>query len=313
MENGTGRSQYAAWLMMGGAMLLVGSSVVAAKLMTTRMPPMLGTWLRFLIATALLLPLLLKREGLPRALGVRVISVHLLQGFCGVFLFNTAMLYGLRHSGAVEASLLTGAIPAVTALLAALLLGERQARQVWIGIVLTVIGAMLLNLQAAPSGGTTTWLGLGLIATAVTCEALYAVLGKFVSRKMSALAITTGLSASGALLFTPFALADLTDGALSRLDLFDWALIVYFAVAVTVLAFWLFCEGLRVVPAAVAGTFTAFVPLSAVALSALLLNEPLHLVHLFAAVLILGGVTLVVWKPRRWRLPAQRSSGNRET
>lgn len=300
------RTQVYAWLMMASAMLLVGSSVVAAKLMTTRMPPMLGMWLRFLIASALLLPLLVRREGLPRRLSLPTLAVHLLQGIFGVFLFNTAMLYGLRHSGAVEAGLLTGAIPAVTALLAALLLRERQPRQVWIGISLTVAGAMLLNVQAGThAGGTTSWLGLGLIATAVVCEALYAVLGKFAGRQMSALAITTGLSLTGALLFTPFALGDIADGALRRLELADWALIIYFAVAVTVLAFWLFCAGLATVPAVVAGTFTAFVPLSAVALSALLLGESIRLPHLLAAALIFGGLTLVLWKPRRIRISAQ--------
>ena len=60
------RTQLRAYIELSSAMVFVGSFVVASKVITTGFPVFLAAMLRFAIASAILLPMLLKAEhGFP--------------------------------------------------------------------------------------------------------------------------------------------------------------------------------------------------------------------------------------------------------
>ena len=276
------------------AMIIVGSSVVAGKLITASLPVMLSSCLRFAIAAPGLVLLLLCREGRPKLPSPTDLFTLFLQALCGVFLFSVFLLYGLQHTGAIEAGLITGTLPAVTALLAVLLLRERLNGWQWAGVGSAVLGAVLLNTLNPEAAGATSSspLGIGLVFAAVVCEALFVVLGKRSDGRISALTIATAMSVLGFLMFLPFALWEARHFDFSRSTPFDWSLVAYFGLVVSVGAFWLFYAGLSRVPASVAGAFMAFLPLAAVLLSALILGEPVGIVHLAAGTCVLGGILL---------------------
>ena len=70
------------------AMVIVGSSVVAGKIMVDELPVFLASTLRFILALAILIPILYLREGgLPR-LSRRSWIMLGVQSLCGSFLFT---------------------------------------------------------------------------------------------------------------------------------------------------------------------------------------------------------------------------------
>ncbi len=287
-------SRFVPYLQLALAMAIVGSSVVAGKMITASLPVMLSSCIRFAIAAPVLIFVLLAREGRPKLPSRADIFTLLLQALCGVFLFSVFLLYGVQYTGAIEAGLITGTLPAVTSALAVLLLRERLNAWQCAGIGCAVLGAVLLNiLGPEQAGGTTSSvLGIGLVFAAVVCEALFVVLGKRTDGRVSALTIATAMSVLGFLLFLPFALWDAWHFDFSRSTFVDWSLVAYFGLVVSVGAFWLFYAGLSQVPASVAGAFMAFLPLSAVLLSALVLGEPIRPLHVVAGVCVLAGIML---------------------
>ncbi|MGS0758148.1 EamA family transporter, partial [Roseateles sp. GG27B] len=82
-----------------------------------------------------------------------------------------------------------------------------------------------------------------------------------------------------------------------------WGLLAFYAAAASVATVWLWMTGLRHVPAAQAGVFMVFLPLTT-ALVGLGLGERLGATQALAYGLALAGVVLATWPPRRRLAPA---------
>jgi len=270
-------------------MCIVGSSVVAGKLIVQSFPIFLASELRFLVATIILVPLLLIVEGMP-ALRKKDYFFLFLQALLGVFLFNVFMLYGLTQTTATEAGLITSTIPACTGLLSYFLLKEKLTKNIIIGIILATIGTLTMTAPGIFAITNTYYLSLvgnSLVFGAVICEALFMILGKFASQCVSALAISTIISCFGLILFFPFALYESRQFAYERVSFAEWGLIMYFGIVVTVIAFILMQLGLAKVSANMAGMLTGFLPISSIVLSSLVLGEAISSVQLVGCILIL--------------------------
>ncbi|WP_025025626.1 DMT family transporter [Caldalkalibacillus mannanilyticus] len=277
------------------AMTIVGSSVVAGKLLVQSFPVFLASELRFLLAVLILLPLLLYREGFP-TLTKKEVVILFLQSATGVFLFSLCMLYGLKYTTATEGGILTSTLPAVVAVIAFFILKERVSKYAMIGILLAVLGTTAVNISgifAIDQRGAAPLLGNMLILGAVISEALFIILGKSISKKITPLAISTLVSLFGVILFLPLALYEAISFDFDQMTFLDWGLILYFGIVVTVVAFVLMYQGLEQVPASTAGVLTGFLPISSVVLSSLFLKEQILWTHLVGMAFVLLAIYLV--------------------
>ncbi|UHA72195.1 DMT family transporter [Paenibacillus sp. 481] len=289
------------------AMSIVGSSVVASKMIVLSLPLWLATGMRFLIATIILVPLLLIKEGKFPVVTRKDGWSLFLQCFAGVFMFNIFMLYGLKFTTASEGGIITSTIPAVVGLIAFLFLKEKLSMLKIVGILLAITGTMAVQLlgEFTPdSRGALSWLGNLLVFASVVCEALFIILGKSVSNRFSPLAISTAMSVIGLLLFAPFAAVEAASFDFAALSLQSWLLIIYFGVVVTVIAFLLMYKGLTNVPASTAGVLTGLIPITSLILSAVLLKEQLTWVHFTAIVCVLGGITFIAYGDKKVAITA---------
>ena len=282
------------YLQLALSMCIVGSSIIAGKLLANDLPIMLSSCLRFAIASPLLIIILLATEDIPRLPSLRDFLILIMQSIAGVFLFSIFLLYGLRHTSAIEAGLIMGLLPAITAICAWIILREKINFWQALGILFAASGAILLNTYSvstteAPSSTIT---GTILVFAAVICEALFAIFGKLTGGRISALLIATTISTLGFLLFLPFAIREASHLDFSSISSIDISLVVYFGIVVTAGAFWLFYTGLSKVQASVAGSFMAFIPLSAVLLSFFLLGEQIYMPHIIAGICVVVGILL---------------------
>lgn len=295
-------NKWPAYLELTAAMTIVGSSVVAGKYLVNSMPVFLAAGLRFAISVAILIPLLIQEKKLPIP-GKKDLIVLFLLSFTGVFLFNVLLLYGLTMTGATESGIITSTAPAMIGLLSYLLLRERIGFIKASGIALSVLGVLSMNVFGEMHGdsrGFSSLPGNLLVFGAVLCEALFTVLGKFLSGRVTPLAITTYVSLFGFLQFFPFAVYQGTAYPLVSLSVQDWSVLLYYALVVTVAAYLLWYRGVSKVSAGTAGIFTGVLPLSTIFFSTYFLKETLTTFHLVGMGLVLIGIILVSREPEAY-------------
>lgn len=261
------------------AMLLAGSSVVFSKVVAAAVPTFLANALILLLASAVLLGLTWRLEG-----GLRVPREAwrplALQALCGVVLFRVFLFHGLPLTSAASAGILTSATPAVTALLAWLVLRERLGGRGVLGVLVTVLGVLVLTVPDASGGvGSRPVLGNLLVLGAVVGEALWNVLSRLSVARLSPLKATTLVTLLALGMFLPLAVPQAAAFDFSSLSLAEVSALGYYALGATVLAYLLWFAGVRRVGAGTAAVFTGWLPVSAVACSALVLREPLTAWH----------------------------------
>ena len=260
-------------------MTLAGSSVVFGKRLAEIGPVFLVNALILAPAVALLLALCWRLEG-----GVRAPrdawGPLAVQALCGIVLFRVCLFYGLPLTSAASAGILTSATPALSAVLAWLVLRERPSRDGAIGVLLTGLGVLALTVPGRSGAvGANPALGNALVLGAVLGEALWNVISKRSAARSSPLGAATATAALALAVFLPLAASQAAAFDFSSLDAAGVLAILYYAVGATVLAYLCWFHGVRRVGAGTAAVYTGWLPVSAVALSALVLHEPLTLWH----------------------------------
>jgi drug/metabolite transporter (DMT)-like permease len=283
-------------------MSLVGCYVGLSKLLVAALPLFLLAWLRFAIAAVAMLGWLRRAEGEP-PLAPQNRKLLFFESFIGNFLFSICMLYGVRHTSAVAAGVVMAAMPAAVALLSRMMLREPITRRVALAIGCAAAGIAWLALLRMPAGAsgsaaTAPWWGYALLLAAVFCEAFYVVAGKRLTANVSPRRISALINLWGLALMTPFGLVQAIDFDFGSVAPPMWLLLVFYALAASMVTVWLWMRGLQQVPAPKAGVFAVLLPLSAALVGVLWLDEAFGAGHAGAFALALAGLLLAVWPPR---------------
>jgi drug/metabolite transporter (DMT)-like permease len=201
----------------------------------------------------------------------------------------------MAHTTATAAGVLLSTLPAAVALLSWLVLREKLSRRVVTAIVLAVGGITLLQFAKADaaSASASSWLGNLLILGAVFCEATYVIIGKRLAATRTPLRVSALINLWGLALITPFGLWQLQQIDLGALSSATWALLVFYSIAASLIAVWLWMTGLKHVPANQAGVFTVALPITAALVGVLAFGESFTALHATALLLAASGVVLI--------------------
>jgi drug/metabolite transporter (DMT)-like permease len=286
-------------LFLIASMLLVGSNVGIGKSIVAFIPVPLFALVRFVIALAVLWPLL-RPSKMRRVTRDEWINLFL-QGLFGTFGFTLLMLGGVHRTSAVAAGVITSTIPAIVALFAWLFLRERPDTRALASIGLAIVGIAVINLAhadgaSAPEG---SFVGNLMVLGAVCCESLYVILSRRLTQTLAPIDICAYTHMFGLLLMLPVGLP----AALS----FDWAgvppgiwgLSVWYGLAASVFSFWLWMKGIRHVRGSVAGVFTAVLPIAAALYGIAVLGERPTAAHGVALACVMTGIALASVRTRR--------------
>jgi len=284
-----------AYALLAASTSLVGSYVGLSKLLVAAFPVFLLAGLRFGFAALLMLPWL-KKPADEAPLDARSRRLLFLESFLGNFLFSICMLFGLRQSSAVVAGVIMAGIPAAVALLSWAVLRERPGGRVLAGIACAV-GGIALVAAGREGGAQTTPLGALLLLAAVFCEACYVVIGKKLTAGLGPKRISALINLWGLVLVLPLAVWQGLSFDFGAPRPLDWGLLAYYAATASVITVWLWMAGLRGLPAAQAGVFMVFLPVST-ALVGLALGESMSTAQALAYGLALSGVLLATWPAR---------------
>jgi drug/metabolite transporter (DMT)-like permease len=276
-------------------MALVGSYVGLSKVLVVVFPVFLLALLRFGIA-AVAMAHWVRRAPDDAPLNAHDRWLLFLESFFGNFLFSVCMLFGVALSSALSAGVIMAALPGVVAVLSWLILRERITRRVAAGIACAVGGIVLVTLSKHESGAVTTSLwGNLLLIGAVTCEAIYVVIGKKLAAKVTPRRISALINLWGLALVAPFGLWQAASFDFSTVAAASWWLLLFYSIAASVVTVWLWMTGLKHVPASAAGVFTVLLPVSAAAVGVLFLGERFSAAQAAAFALALVGIVLATW------------------
>ena len=276
-------------------MMIVGAYVGFSKLLVAVFPVLLLAWLRFGIA-AVAMSTWLKRSANEAPLDARTRSLLFLESFIGNFLFSICMLFGMQNATAISAGIIMAGIPAAVALLSWLLLNERLTMRMIVAIALGAAGVSVLALsRGGQAEASTSILGTLLLVGAVFCEACYVVIGKRLTGNLSPKRISALINLWGLALVTPFGLYAAWSFDFASVTVTIWGGLVFYALAASMWTVWLWMTGLKTVPAAKAGIFSVFLPITAALVGVFFLDETFTRLHALAFVCALAGVVLATW------------------
>lgn len=281
-------------------MMIVGAYVGFSRVLVAAFPVFLLAWLRFGIAAIAMAHWLPAAPGAP-PLDRRTRGLLFLESFLGNFLFSICMLFGMREATAISAGVIMAGIPAAVAILSRIFLQEQLTSRTLGAIALAVAGVVLLALTRGDAGAGTTPVsatGVALLLGAVFCEASYVVIGKRLSANVSPRRISAIINLWGFALVLPFGIWQATTFPFASVSIDLWFGLVLYALAASMWTVWLWMTGLKRVPAAQAGVFTVFLPITSALVGILFLGERFAPTHTLAFGCALAGVVLATWPAR---------------
>lgn len=263
--------------------LIWAFNTIVAKIGVAHFPPMLFTGLRFALLTVLLLPLLKIHHGRMR----EIVGIGLLAG--GIhfgFIFTALTIVDASVAGIVTQL----AVPFLT-LLSIIFLGEVVRWRRWMGMGLSFIGVMVITFDPAIFTG---WLGHALLI----CGALSMSGAMILMRKLKGVSpfqLQAWVAViSAPVLFLGSALMESgQQQAVLTATWFEWGLIVFMALAASLIGHAGIYYLLQRYEASLTGPLTLMAPLFTVLFGVWLLDEPITLRFLAGGALTLGGVLII--------------------
>ena len=274
--------------------LFWGGTFIAGRLLVGEVQAFSAAFLRFSIASIVLLTITLRsHKKLPTISREQWFLLFIL-GLSGVFAYNFFFFRGLQLIEAGRAAVIIANNPVVIALFAALLFGEKLNLSKTTGIVLSVCGAIVVITQGHPATILHGGVGKGelYIFGCVASWVTYSLVGRAAMQKLSPLIAVTYSAIIGAVLLFPAACLEGLFDQIMDYSLTVWLSLSYLGLCGTVLGFVWYYQGIQKIGSTRAGQFINFVPISAILLSAWILDEPLTVSLLSGVFLVSSGVYL---------------------
>lgn len=245
---------------------------------------LLGVWWRFQAS-----------NGSPRTVPIPWGSVVAF-ALAGVAGFNAFFYLGLKHSTAVNGSLIQPTTAAmVTALLAWAILGERLPLWRYLAFPLATAGVALVILgDPARTVDPSSLLGDLFFVIGGSSFALSNIIGRRLFQHFPTVQAVVLGNPIGAVILLLLAIGEGGWPGLLHTSWRVWAIVVYMGAFATGLGYLWWYEGVRRLGATRTGVFTFLVPVVGAFLSVTFLGEALHTLQILGGLLALLGVAMVL-------------------
>jgi drug/metabolite transporter (DMT)-like permease len=272
------------------ALFWAGNSIVGRAARDIMPPVALAFW-RWALALVLLLPFAwpyLKRDFSKLKMSLNWV---LLLGVLGIGTFNTLLYTGLQTTTAVNGLLLQSMQPALILMLGVIVFGERVRLLQILGIVLSIIGALMIILRGDLKALVELQFNLGdlVITAAVIVWSFYSVLLRK-RPEVHPLSFLAATFAVGVVVIFPLYVAEIASGRMIESRSESWLAISYVCLFPSLIAYLFFNRGVELLGSASAGLFLNIMPVIGALLATYLLAEPIYWFHSLGMVLIGIGI-----------------------
>ncbi|QFY61000.1 DMT family transporter [Rhizobium grahamii] len=285
--------QLAAYICLIVAALCWGGNAVAGKLALGHVSPMMLTFLRWFLATALIAAISMPQLKRDWPVVRRNLPLLFFYGIVGYTLFNAMLYSAVKYTTVINVAIEQAGIPMLIFLLNFMFFRTAVSLAQITGFAMTLVGVAL----TASHGDLASLLQLGLnrgdglMLIAVVAYAIYTIFLRWKPpldwrTLMAVPALGAALSA------VPLLLWEGMQGSVQVPDARGWVIAFYTAIFASLLAQVFYIRGVETIGANRAGLFINLVPVFGTLLSVVLLGEQLQLFHVIALVLTLGGIAI---------------------
>ncbi|MFO1401945.1 MAG: EamA family transporter [Steroidobacteraceae bacterium] len=289
---GDGRTRALAYLQLLGTILAWAATFHFGKYAVGLMPPLAASLWRFVLAAAVLLPVMLWQEPLAWAALRRNAWPLLVMGAVGIFGFNVGMFYGLQRTSALNAALIGALNPAMIVVLAAILHREPVGGRRLGGLLLGVAGVLVVVTRGSWQAlrGLQFSHGDLMLLGGSFCWAVYSVVPRLYIRGLGALQMAGVSIVVGLATMLAFALLAVPE-ALMLPPLAAWPSLAFMGVFGAALAYIWWNHGIVRVGPQRAAAFLNLIPVATAAMG-LALGQGVGAAHVAGAALVIAGVLL---------------------
>ncbi len=291
------RLYHAPYLLLILTMLSWAGNINIGRYSVNYVPPVaLGT-LRWFGAALILLPFAWPylRADWPQIR--RHAPMLLALSLFGVSAYNTLTYFGVQYTEVVNATILQSTGPLMIVGLSFLLFGERLGPRQLLGMLISLAGILVVVSRGEWGALLEFRFNVGdlILLVAIVAYALYSALLKRRPplHSMSFVALTMFW---GAVLLTPFWLAEIASGKTVPLEWPAMAIIAYVVIFPSLMAHFFFLRGVELIGPNRAAPFMYLVPVFAAIIAITLLGERLYPFHAAGFALVIGGVALATYR-----------------
>ncbi len=282
-------------------LLMILTALVWAGLFPTgkvalrSIPPFTFAAIRLTIGAALLFLYLQRKnetEEMPVNWTPRLVGSFLFLGFTGYMLSVGGSYQGLRLTTATNAALLNAASPIAIALLAAMFLREKMSAKMLLGIVISIVGVGVIVSRGSWQVITSSAYNPGdlIIVATLFAWGIYTTYGRHLMQVVSPLAATTYAYIAGATyLLIACWLTEWESWQVAETRWDSWLAVAYQSTLGTFAHFWYY-QAVEILGPSRAGVFINLVPVMAIGIAYVFLDEALTLPHLVGGLIVLAGV-----------------------
>ena len=275
------------------AILWAGNIVVSKKIIYS-LPPFTLSMIRFLLASVLLLPWLLRKKSFTKLRESKAFYRLLFMAVTGVLLFNSFLYSGLRFTSAINASFVNSLSPLAIFILSVFWLKEEITYRQILGLIVSFLGVLWIVSQGNYLNIINMQLNIGDIFVFAGCFtwALYSNMAKVVMRKIPPMETAALGIVIGTVFLIPASIFELQFFKDIEISWVTAVTIAYLVVFASIVATALWFDGINKVGAARAANYYNLIPIFSIIMAVIFLKEELFTYHYIGGILVFSGLYL---------------------
>lgn len=265
---------------------------IAAKLSAPYIPPFTLTFLRFSIATIILYFILKYGFKVDLKITKKDIPYFLFTGIVGMFGYHVLFFIAMKHTTAINSSLIAASNPIITTLLSIIILKDSPSHKRLLGIFLSFLGVTLVIANGSFSNLVKLSFNFGdiLMVIAVLLWGIYSVFSKKIMVLFNPFLITFYSFLFCTIFLIPFLFYDNPLSYLSKIPKNAIISVIYMAIFPTVIGYLVQQISIKEIGPSKTSIFVNLVPVFSIFLSIIILHESISFIKLIYALFIIVGV-----------------------
>ncbi|GAA0288980.1 drug/metabolite transporter (DMT)-like permease [Gracilibacillus halotolerans] len=281
-----------AYILLMLTALFYAGNLVVGKPVTSEIPPIFLSFIRYIISLLVVLPIGLREFNQHRSLFVKEWKAIIGLSVTGIVLFNIFVYTALQYTSAINAGIMEASTPVFTLLLSIILLKESVQRRQFIGIASSLIGVVLIVTKGSLAIITGLEFNRGdiFMLAAMISWSFYSILIRQHMWKFPAYGVLMALFIVSLVLFTPMLALEW-----DQIKTISWspsiiAGVLYLGIFPSLLALIAFNIGVRELGPTRASVFLNLVPVFTLIGAVVFLNEKATWLQIAGTALVISGV-----------------------
>lgn len=281
------------WLLVLTTLFWAGNFNVGRAISEDVPPIGLAFW-RWMVAFIVLLPFAYRPMKQQWPALKKHFTIILILSLFGVATFNTLGYLALQSTTAINVTMIQSICPVLIIIISTLLWGTKASPQQWLGVLISLAGAMVILIRGDLSvfakldfNGGDLWM-----LSAATCWAIYTALLRKLPAALKGLAFLGYSMLLGILMILPFYLAETLSGNPMPITSVSLSGIAYVSIFASLLAFLFWNNAAERIGANHTGQFLHLIPVFGIIIATLVLDEKLENFHYVGILLVASGLLL---------------------